>query len=373
MAILSIPAWFMGPPGPATVSGGSTLNAVGESHAIIGHVHIEGGGSKTLSAAGSGRILWRTATLTWASGSTNLRVGTQGVDLATGFHDGVWDVYADLVPGVDTVAANSAISTTMDTGTQTMANGDLIAIVIEMTARGGADSVLVGAQNYNTNNWGTEGLPYGISDTGTPTKSSTALLAFIVFDDGTVGWIVGSHFTARGQDGTIAFNSGSSPDEYCATFTPPIGIRIDAIGLITGLVASGDTFELILYQDPLGTPSVLATLTPDPDVLSSAVLGTISVVATLVSAVDLLAGVTYGIALRPTTANDINITYMTLNDSACAIVKKQAPLFGDSIKLAGRTDQTGAFVETQTYHYPLFNLNIVGINAPTGSSFSFVG
>lgn len=37
------------------------------------------------------------------------------------------------------------------------------------------------------------------------------------------------------------------------------------------------------------------------------------------------------------------------------------------IKLAARSNQTGAFVETQTYHLPLFRISLAGFDDGTGA------
>ena len=70
----------------------------------------------------------------FSNGSTNLRIGLQDVTPATGFEDGTFDVYADLVGGTDTIAEDVILATPMESGTKTVTHGDLLAIAIEMTA-----------------------------------------------------------------------------------------------------------------------------------------------------------------------------------------------------------------------------------------------
>src|SRR3990172_6421351 len=129
-----------------------TLDAAGEKIVFIGRMYLEGGpGSKTISSAG-GKIDWRTSAVTWATPGSALRVGIADVDLTKGppgRDDGTFDVRKDLVQGTDSLASNTWVSTAMDTGTKTIAHGDLVAIVFELTATLGVDSVQVAKTNNN--------------------------------------------------------------------------------------------------------------------------------------------------------------------------------------------------------------------------------
>ena len=126
---------------------GITLDATGETCFMIGHLMLENplGGSKTISSAGGGSIVWRTGAVTFANASTTFRVGLQ--DLSTSSApaqgDGTFDVQAAFTGGGGGVTASSVQTSVMTTGTKTLSHGDKIAISFSMAARGGTDSVVV--------------------------------------------------------------------------------------------------------------------------------------------------------------------------------------------------------------------------------------
>lgn len=332
---------------------GSTMNAVGESNFIVGRVYFPAQtGTKTISAAGGGRICFNTAAgIVWASGSTNVRVGIQDV-ANTGIEDGTFDVYVDLVPGTETIANNTLYNFAMESGTKTLTYGQEIAVGATMTARGGTDVFSLDRVVRPI----PLSYPY---DTHLGSKSTNVPCFLLIFDDGTYGWILTAPLLWDTADGntTIAFNSGSSPDEYAGTFSPTIPARLIAIGAQVESIASADSYEVILYSDPLGTPSVIETITPDPDMLAGG--GADPVLHMLATVQDLTPGTVYGVAYRPTTANNISWAYAD-NTSGFDILKN-AQVFTD-IKMAARTNQTGAFVETQTYHLPRLLLALAGFD-----------
>ena len=352
----------------------STIDAAGESCAVIGYVALQNGNaaSKTISSAG-GKIYYRTNAITFANGSTAMSIGIQDVSATTGLEDNTFDVRAALVGGVDTVTANAFMAAAMTTGTKTIAHGDLIAIVFEMTARGGADSFTVDRLSPVSS---FDMIPYGTGDTGTLSKNPLFPFAMIEFDDGTVGWILGTSIPNYGR-AAISYNSGSTPDEYCVTFTPTFTCEIDAVGVdFSDLDPATDTVEVILYTDPLGTPVATVTMTPDSDQTNQAAAGYTNNMFFL-TPTTLTAGVTYGIAIRPTTTGNVQIGYwdlLTGNDKI-----RRMGTWGDTLSLASRTNQTGAFSVVQTYYAPPLYLRIsklddgAGAGAGGGAVFGAVG
>lgn len=342
-------------------AGNQTMNAVGESCAGIGRLHLTTGigTSKTISAGGGGRILWTSGTTqTFSNGSTNLRVGIQDVDGATGLEDGTHDVFGDLTGGTDTIAASTVIDTDMESGTKTIAHGDTIAIVIEMTARGGADSVTAAIDNSIPSL-----LPYGTSDVGAgPTKSALVLPMFtIVFDDGTIGWL-GEDSFAWTVAANTAFNSGSTPDEYCQLVQYPWDFEAAAIVMYLNAIASTDDFEAILYSDPLGTPSVVETITVDVSTTFANNGGSCFIHLPFTTLRSITRNTRYGIAIRPTTANSVQLMQLSLGGAALRAV---LPL-GTNVSLGTRTNQSGAFSEN-TALVPVFGLVPASLHESSGS------
>lgn len=350
----------------------TTLDAAGESRAYIGKVYLAGGtGSKTISSAG-GKIWWRTAGTTFANAGTTIRVGIQDVN-ASGLEDGTFDVYDDLVGGTDTITGSADQVTTMSSGTKTINHGDLIAVVIEMTAKGGTDSVIVAGTNASPLARSTNvNFPYTSVDTGTLAKAATGVVgSSIIFDDGTLGWI-GFQAFAPGILTATATNvsSTSNPDEMAAIFQVPFKCKISGGYLYLGSIGSADTFEIVAYSDPLGTPTIIETLTPDQDLSGTSAASPYCFWFT--TPITISPNTNYAISLRPTAANNISFSYVSLG-SGNDEFKKAFP-FGTGIKHGGRIDQTGAFTEVQTYNIPLFGMFVEQLDdgVSTGGEVSFV-
>lgn len=360
MAIVSIPPIQLFSPFVDSMDVNAiTLDATGESVSVIGRLWIEGtpGGTKVLSAGGGGSIFTRMSAVTLANGSSVFDIGIQDVSTSTGLEDGTFDVSGSWVSAA-APTANIWNKKVMDTGTKTMAHGDLIAIVANFTTRAGADSLSFRRFASQTQ---TMAFPYGSADTGTLAKATTALMAMIVFDDGTRGWIHG--FTLPASSNTsISFHVSSALDEYCNIFTPTATMQISAIAQCVFNVVAGDTYEIILYEDPMGARTFLETVTPDPDVNSST--NATSYDWQLITPVTLAAGVTYGVSARPLTVNPISFGHSTLNVTDNEVLKAMNP-WGMSAKVVAATN-LGAFAEVQTYFVPLFGVLVTGLDDGAG-------
>jgi len=353
-------------------STGSTANAAGESFGVVGLVRIVGNAtSKVISAAGNGKILWNAVAVTFATAGTTFRVGIQDVDTTTGLEDGTFDVYKEYIQGTDTITANGYNIATMSTGTKTLSDGDLIAIVAEMPVRNGADSIGInGSTPGIVTNDSVFCLPYGTADTATLVKSTSILLyALIQFDDGTVGYIQNAPIMAKAQ-ATQAFNSGSTPDEYCATFVPTFKMQVSGISVQASGIVTTDSYEIILYTDPYGTPSATVTVTPDTDINGGA-SGSNGILMYRIAPTTLTPGVAYGVALRPTTVNSINIHYIdTALSGAADIIRAALPI--PQSKLASRTNQTGAFSVVSNNFMPVLVLDVCGLDDGSGAGAGYV-
>lgn len=338
-----------------------TMTAANRGYGMVGRLRLENpsGGSKTISAAGGGKLCW----LPWtgpvfANGSTNVRIGIQDI-AATGLGDGGWDVYADMVGGVESITQFVYKQNAMTSGSKTMSDGAIIGIFIEMTARGGADSLGFGYQAnsmpYSNNSFG--GYPYWLSNTGgTYAKGGTGGgFASIIFDDGTIGWIDQNVFFPASPTGTdlADFNLNSSPDEYGPVFSVPFKFR--AYGGFTRVlnVATNDAFEYVLYSDAEGSPSIIETITANPQHFRAGGGITSFYFAT---PREFEPNITYAVGLRPTTSgNAIATTYLDLG-SGNQRWKKVFPFVIN--KFSGRTNQSGPFTEVQNYYAPIFGLYI---------------
>ncbi len=144
----------------ATVS--ATIDAATEKVAMLGRLAIDGRpvGTKTLS---TGTIKYRTGAVTFASGTTKVDIGLQSVASGSGpiaQPNGTYTVKTTLTGGGGGITANGINTATMNSGIVSLSNGDLVAVVFDMTAVGGADSVIISTgQTWITNSMGSSGMP----------------------------------------------------------------------------------------------------------------------------------------------------------------------------------------------------------------------
>jgi len=319
----------------------NVLNAAGEELHFVGQVYLEGGSSsasKTISSSG-GKIWWYTGTTTtFADAGTTLRIGIQDVSASSPSQgDATFDVYGDLVGGTDTINTSTAYGTAMGAGTKTIAHGDLVAVVFDMVSRGGADDVRVKTFDHPSN-VGTNRRPSVVLAAPTATRVNSTPCALIEFDDGTLGWLYGSLYMNNASN--LSFGvSTSVADEYGNLFQVPVKVNMAGVTLNTDTSAFTADYEILLYEDPLGTPSVLETITVDASQL----------VTTFLPGVDmhmltgdrlLQPGVVYGVTIRPTTASTLTLYY---NDVSVSSHWKSSGLSGDNCYAIRRLDNTGAF------------------------------
>lgn len=325
-------------------SANRTIDAAGEYAAVVGPLWFPAQtGTKTLSAAGGGEIFWLAGqTVTFANGATELRPGIANV-LSTGLPD-TQDVFGSYIGGVDTITASEVNRRVMSSGSKTMTFGDQIAIVNLMPTRGGTDSILM--RTIDGLPFGDFGSPYGVAN-GTRVNGPTPFL--IKFDDGTPGWILHTALLRNFVGGlsTISFNSGSTPDEYIGVVTFGVAMTICGMGAKIGALASTDAFEVVIYRDPFGAPVALQTTAFTGSNQFGSGAGMAEVV--LATPYALPADTPIGVAIRPTTANSLTWDYFDLG-SGMDFLKKASPF--KTIQMAARTDQTGAFVETDADHMP---------------------
>jgi hypothetical protein len=327
----------------------AALDVTGDKVAQMGFLHWEDGGSHTVSAAGGGAIEFRTGAVTFSDAGTNFRVGLQDVDLTTGGlaprSDGTYDVSADFAGGGGGITANAwqVKSMTGGSGSKTMAEGALVAVMQEMQARAGADSVVIGTASSLGQNpvpVVNEFIDAAWTKTGNVVFHSPRCL--IMADDGTYGRInpLPPMSTYRA---ILAFNSGSSPDERGMMFRVPWLCKGREVAAAVAPSATTADYEICFYSDPTGTPVLMAKaqITGETGGRGNAAEHTASM---LDAQVALVPGVDYGITLRPTTANNINYAVSTL-DSANA---RNVMSGGTTLKYITRSDNTGAFTAEAT-------------------------
>jgi hypothetical protein len=339
----------------------STLNAAGETQHTVGYIRLQNpyGGSKTISAAGGGRIVWDTSSVTFANAGTTFKVGIQDVSTATSpaQGDGTFDVEASFTGGGGGVTANTTQTSVMTTGTKTIAHGNLIAITFAMTARGGTDSIAVENTHPGVYSNGAN-LPAVTNNTGgSYTKLANAIPnCYIIFDDGTIGWFLGCPFIQVQPTG-LPINSGTATaDEYGNIINSPTTFL--ALGMEAELTINNTSadFEMLLYSDPLGTPVVERIITIDATQVASTNVGWIGAMFTTPFLIK--ANTLYCISVRPTTVNNVQVYYLGSNNSTGASLG----VSGSQHYACRRLNNAGAFSDYNggTAQTRVMMMNLIG-------------
>jgi hypothetical protein len=319
----------------------TAMDAAGESTSFIGHLQWEDGASHTVSSAG-GKIHWMATVVgAFANAGSTVRVGLQDVDTTTGLEDGTFDVHDDLVGGTDPINANAINEATMSSGSKTIAHGGLVAVVIEMTARGGVDSVSPGRVTDQN-----AGLPYCATDTGAGSVKQTTSIPYCVVqaDDGALGIFGPLEMTIPNEPSDTSFNSGSAVDEYAIVFQLPFKCEIDKLCAVIGELDAGETGELVLYSAPTTSPVAERTITIDPDVFSSA--GSNPVLSVWdTTAFTLEPNTDYAVACKATSAGNRTIRRVVVPS---ANFRKFSP-FGTTLLGGQRANEAGAFSTFSTH------------------------
>jgi hypothetical protein len=241
-------------------SNSSALDATAEKLAMIGRVYIDGrpGSAKTISAAGGGSISFRAGTVTFANGGTTVDLGIQDVDAASGViarPDGAFDVSRTLTGGTDTITSNTwtTFAMTGGTGTKSITHGDIVAIVFDMTARAGADSIIL------TLGSGSANMPVTNEFASAAWRTSSAGVPNVViaFDDGTLAIFDTAIPFLTGQN-VETYDDSTNPDERGIIFQVPWDCKIDALWADVGIASATSDFTVTLYSTPLGTPAAVS-------------------------------------------------------------------------------------------------------------------
>lgn len=242
------------------------IDAVNEAVIMVGQIFTEDGGSHTIDTTGSSSLGWCSGAVTFANAATTVKVGLAAVDTAAGpparavnSADVItFDVSRSHTGGGGGITANAWQENVPTAGTKTIANGALIAFCIQMTARGGTDSVGIGVMQTGTS--GNTTIPSVTSLLSAAYNINTKIPnAVIKFSDGTLGFFWGGIVASLGSVG-VTWDSSSATKEYGNYIKVPFPIKV--YGLIASCSVAGNT-DAILYSDPLGTPIAEKTVSLD--------------------------------------------------------------------------------------------------------------
>lgn len=275
MSLVAIDGSLLVPIGPGFLSPQSTpsnsfitLDATNEACIFIGHVVTSDEGSHTIDTSGSSKLEWATSAVTFANAGTTIKVGLAAVLTTVGpparaVH--VSDVITFDVSGTITggggITANAMQSHVPDTGSKTIAHGDLVAFAVQMTARGGVDSVTVlGSITQSSTQ-----RPTCTSFTGAAYATQVILPNVVItFSDGAVGYFHASDILTATT--TRLWSSGDATKEYGQLYKLPWPMKVYGLW---GWVSPAADFDVILYSDPLGTPVASRTVSIDANIVST--------------------------------------------------------------------------------------------------------
>ena len=323
-----IPSYWNDLSAGQAASGSMVIDATGEKGAACGTVYIPDGVSRSIRKVGIGFN-----TVVKAGGSA-LTLSLQNVSTSAGppaQPDGTPDETVSISNA--SISSSSFLLTDALSADRSVSNGDLLCSVIEFDGSGriGSDSfqlatfvslitsTLFASADLNTGSW-------AVINARQP-------VVLFEFSDGTYGMLDGaSIFTSHST--TIAYNSGSSPDEYGLKFTVPTDGFVDGVTLYLTSSTSSN-FDIVLYS---GT-TALATVSIDGNQwgTTTGTPGFVTIPRTAVSA-----GTTYYLGIKPTTANSLTLTGFTVANNAYLGAANATGIIRSS-----RTD-AGAWSDTTT-------------------------
>lgn len=359
-----------------------TIDAANDSVALIGYVYIDGrpASAKTLSAAGGGKMYFAASSRTFANAGTTFRFGVQDLSAVAANipppqPDGTFDVYGDLVGGTGTINTTSFTEVAMTSGSKSISHGQKVAIMATLTSRGGTDTITFQGSLANSGS----GYPpinpvaVGQSAGGAWTSPGQWFPCFwILFDDGTVGWIADTINFHASQSFGDYITSTSTPDEYGLIFQVPFDCKVDALLTAIGYTSGSDNSgaSLILYSDPLGTPSALVTATIDPLQVLNTQTNAFPQTVPLSSEITLSKNTDYCLAVQVTSSGTVRIGYAGFaSDNEMKASGWWDPAYHS---LGTRTNGTGAFTETVRKGFPAW-VRISQIDDGSGYPRPFVG
>lgn len=347
----------------------TALDTASEQCYMIGHIYIDGGtGSKTLSAAGGGKISFLTGGVTWATAGSTLKVGINGVSTSAGpgaQANGTYSVFKTLVQGTDTITANTWKDAIMSSGTVTLTHGDLIAIVFEMTVRNGADAVVISCGP--TSNNPTFPAVYNFVSPSTRNNQSAKPNAVITFDDGTLGWLSDSLIFSAQSSST--FNSDTAgADEFGNVFRLPYACKVDALWFKGWNASTTGGDKIILYSDPFGSPSVLASATIDYHQQGTNAARATLHQCLLTSEVSLSANTDYAVTVQPQTTSNTTLYNVSVSTAA----HFNAWPCGQNAYAVKRLDNTGALAVDSTTKRWTCGVRISSLDDGTGSGVGMI-
>lgn len=317
----------------------SVANATNGKLLFAGRVLWADGGTHTISSSG-GVISALTATVTWATSGTTVRVGLQDPNpsLVRWQPTGTFDVYADWVQGTDALASNTWTNFPMASGSKTLANSDPVCIVWDMTTRNGSDSLTLTRTDDGPGR-GFQGscVTSYTSSWLTPTVGTPNVL--LTADDGTLGVLAGG--VALASNTAWQYKAGDAPDEIGILIDVPWHCKANAAMVRYGSsVGVNADCTLNLYADPLGSPSTLYSHALEGAYRSSSINETSELILPFTAPVTLTPG-QYGLTLLATGSSNIRVSTGSAPSSTVLPVSGLTPMIARASGVFGASSTAG--------------------------------
>jgi hypothetical protein len=327
------------------------IDATGEKVAYCGRAYFAARtGTKDISKVGI-----RFGAVTKAGGS-GLTISLQNVSTAAGppmQPDETQDQTVAVANANASFVANTWLQTAALSANRTVTYGDQLCVVIEYDGSGrqGADTVAITGLAAN------RAMHFAVSALKTASWADGVVIPNVIleYSDGSFGTLYGGFPVSAVS--SVAYNTGSSPDEYALAMTFPGAVGIEAGGGIFGPANATSDAELITYEGTSAVSNGTLTLLAEHAFVASERYG-VGLFAALLS---LTADTTYYLALKPTSVNSVTIHYFDV----AAAGHLQAHIGGEAWTIATRTD-AGAWSPTTTRR-PFLWPHVAAIHNGAGS------
>lgn len=361
-----IPLISAGPMGHpvAAIQATTAINAASLSLSFIGYCMTEDGQSHTIDNTGSSAIGFRCAAVTFANAATTFNVGIGSPDLVNGptarpANSGAaitYDVVRTLTGGGGGITGSAwnelLFNTGSVSGSKTIANGDLVAITFNMSARGGSDSIAV-ARGYTAAFHLTTGIPLAVTWNGTTATLTTSTPGCVItFSDGKKGWLFGSfNVSVHNVSTSTVINTGTNPAEVGNLFRSPVPMKLRGMSGRINLANLSADYDICIYADPFGTPTLVGSRSVDASGCSTGGQGHYIPFS---SPVRIEPNKDYVAAIKPTTANSVTINCVSVGH----VSHQKFFHMGDNGYAVQRASGGGAFT-ARSSQLERFNIGIL--------------
>lgn len=322
--------------------------------------------ASTEMGAFTGRVWWPGRSGTKDIRKVHFRCGAVTLNAASSFRVSLQDLSATVGPPMnpDGVVDQSWVTATLSANAwnvsgnlsadRTVAFGALLAVVFDYATFTAADSVVISAlSNSAVSTAPMNQQAMSLLNTGVWGIAACMPNVILEFSDGTFGTLYGT--TPVATVTTITWSNTAGDDARGMEFSVPFPCKVDGFWIAIAAATTG-TFEVSLYDGT--TPMTNGTVSFDSDVQAST-NGRI-MFCPFPAELELAAGATYRLAVRPTSADNVNIYGLDLNDAA-----HRAVYGGPDISYNTLTDG-GGWGSPLTTRVPVMALNISSLDDGAG-------